>query len=258
MTTKNTKTTSKKTSRNNGARRVTEVAIEQPQIFEVALEITGTAPLLQNCFNQKALEQMLRKHMGLSTQKEPKVPADCIERATIRNEEGGVCIPSTAIKKAMLSAATLKKGLPKTRLRQQIFVEGNSIPIKYDRMEPQMDVVITSGIGRTPDIRFRPRFDGWSARLILSFAEGLAVQTVVDLLNCAGRVGVGEWRPEKDGTYGTFRVSRHIDLVDEIEEVRLAGMPYLKRLRIPDWAMSTELSADMLKKIGDGYKEVAA
>ena len=63
-------------------------AIKQPQVLSIALEVTGTASLIQNCFDQKAIEQMLRKHMGLSVEKEAKIPADCIKRAIIRNEAG--------------------------------------------------------------------------------------------------------------------------------------------------------------------------
>jgi hypothetical protein len=233
------------------------VPIEQANEYMVCVEIEGRTPLLQNCFDQKAIEQMLRKHMGLTTTKEAKVPAQCVERATIRNEKGQVCIHSTALKKAMLSASTLKKGLPKTKLRQQIFVEGNSIPITYREMVPQMDMVRTAGIGRTPDVRFRPRFDDWKARFVLSYAESIAPETVVDLVNRAGRVGVGEWRPEKDGTNGTFHVSRVISDDKELREVLALCRPYVKRLTIPEWAMNAEISAEMLEKIGADYHETA-
>ena len=53
------------------------------------------------------------------------------------------------------------------------------------------------------------------------------MQTVVDLLGRAGRVGVGEWRPEKDGTFGTYNVVRHITDPKEIAEVRKQCAPAL-------------------------------
>lgn len=188
--------------------------------------------------------------MGISTVREKKVPAKCIEQATIKNSDGRVCIPPMAIKKAMIAAASHIKDLKKTILRTSIFIEGGSIPIQYSQMIPQMDMVRTSGVGRKPDVRFRPRFEDWSARFIILFPETLPVQSVVDLVNRAGSGGVGEWRPEKDGTFGTFVVSRSISDGDEVKEVRKACSYHIPPLVIPDWAMNEEFSPEILAKIG--------
>lgn len=226
--------------------------IPQAQQLMIALEVEGTATLIQNRFDQKAIEQMLRKHMGLPVEKTKKIPAECVDRAIIRNVAGDVCIPPTAFKKAMLTAAMQVKGLKKTSLRSMVFVEGGSIPITYSRMEPRMDMTRTSGMGRTPDVRFRPEFQDWKARLILLFSDQIPVQTVVDLLNRAGNVGIGEWRPEKDGTHGTFGVVRAITDPKEISEVRRICRPQVQKLIIPEWAMNAELTDDILAKIASG------
>lgn len=226
--------------------------ISQARQLMVAIEVEGTATLIQNRFDQKAIEQMLRKHMGLPNEKSKKVPAECVDRAIIRNTAGAVCIPPTAFKKAMLTAASQVKGLTKTSLRSSLFVEGGSVPISYSRMEPRMDMTRTSGLGRTPDVRFRPEFQDWRARLILLFSDQMPVETVIDLLNRAGNVGVGEWRPEKDGTHGTFAVVRAITEAKEIDEVRKLCRPPVQKLTIPEWAMNAELSDDILSKIAAG------
>jgi hypothetical protein len=223
--------------------------IPQRTMLCLALEVEGTAPAIQNCFNQKVIEEMLRKHMGLPVQREKKVPADCIERAITRNTEEVICFPPTAFKKAMLTAAAQVKGLKKTMLRASLFVEGGSVPITYSRMVARMDIVRTSGQGRTPDVRFRPAFEDWKARLILLFADMIPAQTVVDLLNRAGNVGIGEWRPEKDGNFGTFTVVRAITDPKEISQVRKMCRPAIKPLIIPEWAMNAELSVELLSKI---------
>lgn len=223
--------------------------IQQPKQLSLCLEVEGTAPIIQNSFSQKAIEEMLRKHMGLSVQREKKVPAECIERAIVRNTVEAVCIPPTAFKKGMLTASVQVKGLKKTVLRVSLFVEGGSIPITYSRMTPRMDMVRCSGIGRAPDVRFRPQFEDWKARLIILFGDSIPPQTVVDLLNRAGNVGVQEWRPEKDGTFGTYAVSRSISDPKEISEVRKLCRPFIKHLVIPDWAMNVELSDDVLSRI---------
>lgn len=239
-----------KNSKNGGS-----PMIPQSKQMMIALEIEGTATLIQNCFDQKSIEQMLRKHMGLPQEKAKKIPADCVNRAVIRNESNAICIPPTAIKKAMLTAASQVKGLKKTTLRNSLFVEGGSIPITYSKMEPRMDMTRTSGMGRTPDVRFRPEFQDWKARLILLFSDQLPVETVIDLLNRAGNVGVGEWRPEKDGSHGTFIVVRAISDGKEIAEVRKICRPPIKKLTIPEWAMNAELTDEILSKIARGDEQ---
>jgi hypothetical protein len=225
------------------------VVIRQPEVYSVALEVTGTATLIQNNFGQKTVEQLLAKHMGISVSREKKKPRELTEAAKIVNMDGKVCLPPVAFKKGMLTAASQIKSLKKTHLRTGLFVEGSSIPITYESYVPRMDMVRTQGIGRTPDVRFRPSFDGWKARLIIQFADAFAVQTIVDLLNRAGKVGVGEWRPEKDGTFGTYRVSRHISDEKEIEEVHAECTVPLVPLTIPEWAMDMDVDLEVLQKV---------
>jgi hypothetical protein len=235
------------------------IVIAQPTILGVSLEVEGTADLIQNRFSQKAVEQMLRKHMGISVQQEKKKPREVLEDATIYNLERRVCVPPTAFKQAMINAAGQLKGLKKTELKTALFVQGNSIPITYSEMIPRMDICRLSGISRTPDVRFRPSFRNWKARMTILFADTLSVETVVDLLNRAGKVGVGEWRPQKNGDYGTFQVSRHISTPAEIGEVYAECTPALVALRIPDWALDCEIDPTVLSKIfGEQNQEAAA
>jgi len=225
------------------------VVIEQPTILSVGVEVSGTADLIQNRFSQKSVEQMLKAHMGISVQRERKKPREVLEDATVYNMDRKVALPPTGFKLAMLSAATQIKGLKKTQLRIALFIQGNSIPITYEATCPRMDITRTSGIGRTPDVRFRPSFQNWKARMIIQFADTLTVQTVVDLLNRAGQVGVGEWRPERNGSYGTFKVTRHITSPQELGEVETECQVPLIPLRIPDWALDAEIDPQVLSKI---------
>ena len=225
------------------------VVIEQPKVSEVVLEVTGTAPLIQHNFGQKGVEEMLRKHMGISVQKEPKRPREVIEQAKVKNTEGQICMPPVAFKKAMLTASTQIKGLKKTQLRTQLFIVGSSIPIQYRSETARMDIVRLSGMTRVPDVRFRPSFHDWKARLAIQFTDPLQVQSVVDLLNRAGKVGIGEWRPDCDGTFGTFVVSRHIASAAEREEVHKQCSVPLVPLVVPQWALDAEIDPELLRKL---------
>jgi hypothetical protein len=225
------------------------VVIEQPQRMLVSLEITGVTPLIQNCFNQKVLEDMLRKHMGFNVTREKKIPRQCIERAKILNTKGIICMPVTAFKKSMLTARALVKGLSKTQLQTQVYIVGNSVPIQYREMVNRMDMVRTSGMGHMPDIRFRPEFRDWKARLVIQFPDNLKVQSLVDLLNRAGDVGIGEWRPERNGIFGRYAVTRHISDRKEIAEVMSECEPLVTPLVIPEWALDCEIDEKVLRKV---------
>ena len=69
-------------------------------------------------------------------------------------------------------------------------------------------VTIPATKGRV--MRYRPRFDQWSAkfRLILN-DQMLSSEDAHRLLNEAGEsIGIGDFRPEKRGPFGTFRVTK--------------------------------------------------
>ena len=116
-------------------------------------------------------------------------------------------------------------------------------------MVPRMDMVRCSGMGKVPDVRFRPAFEDWSARFIVIFSQQLPVETIVDLISKAGKIGIGEWRPEKDGSFGTFEISRAISDPKELKEVRELCRTPLKKLVIPEWAMHLEITPEMLNKL---------
>lgn len=229
----------------------------------LCVEIGGES-LIQNAFSQKAIEQMLRKHMGLSVQKEKKVPSKVIEAAIIRNVDDVVSMPVVAPKAAMLTASGALKTFEKkkTQLKHTLFIQGHSLPVVFEKMIPRMDMVRTSGMSRTPDVRFRPEFRNWKIRMIIVYSDTLyEVETILDLLNRAGSVGIGEWRPEKMGTHGTFQITRSIQSPAEVAEVKAACAVMLRTPEIPAWAMDLEIDPEVLGKLfspsGDGESQAA-
>ena len=66
----------------------------------------------------------------------------------------------------------------------------------------------------TADIRYRGQFPHWWVAVTVRFnANVLSAAQIVNLFNTAGfGVGVGEWRMERDGQFGCFRVATAEDL----------------------------------------------
>jgi len=225
----------------------------------LGFKLRGTAPLIMNRFSDKAVEQMLAKHMGRDTARTKKVPRDVIEQATQYNVAGAVAMPSTAFKQAMLTGASALKSFAKNKvpLRVGMFVKGASVPIVSSEMIPRMDIVRLSGIARDPDVRFRPMFPDWSARIVILFDESvMARDTIIDLVDRAGRVGIGEWRPETNGDHGTFEIEALLPK-EEIPEVLAICAPIIRPVRIPEWALDAEIDLEDVQKILTADKQAA-
>jgi hypothetical protein len=77
----------------------------------------------------------------------------------------------------------------------------------------RMDMVRQGGISRTPDVRSRAHFSEWACKIDIQFlANTLNRQSIGNLLGAAGIItGVGDWRPQKGGSCGTFRIANEND-----------------------------------------------
>ena len=70
------------------------------------------------------------------------------------------------------------------------------------------------GMG-SADLRYRGEFAGWYADLTLEYnASGnMTLDQIVNCIQAGGfACGIGEWRPEKDGSFGTFHVAADDEL----------------------------------------------
>jgi hypothetical protein len=76
-----------------------------------------------------------------------------------------------------------------------------------------MSVVRMAGISRTPDIRTRAKLDRWAMRVAIQWTEPmLNAKKVTQLMHSAGFLcGLGDWRIEKGGEYGGFRLAEPDD-----------------------------------------------
>lgn len=122
--------------------------------------------------------------------------------------------PVTAIKQAaIMSASRNDLDIKTTTLRGSFFIKGEGpdmlAEIKGGLPSLREDMVRVGGISKTADIRFRPQFDEWYMDLEISYNVNgpITLEQIVNLINLGGfTCGIGEWRPEKNGNYGTYAV----------------------------------------------------
>lgn len=73
---------------------------------------------------------------------------------------------------------------------------------------PEMrEDMVRVGMG-VADMRFRGEFKTWSACIPIRYNQGVfSAEQIVNLFNLGGfGCGVGEWRPEKGGSFGMYHV----------------------------------------------------
>lgn len=172
----------------------------------VALTLIGDSPLIVHAWSEKAKKQMLDKQMKRATNaKEAKDPEADYEACFYRTEGGAYGFPAIGVKAAMVSAGRFTD-TKMTHLRGAFHIDQEMLEI-VGEPRPREDMVRV-GMG-TADIRYRPEFPDWKIIAPIKFnAAVISAEQVANLLNMAGfAVGIGEWRPERDGQYGRFHVA---------------------------------------------------
>jgi len=191
-----------------------QVTAQQTEVFSlppleikvVDLYIVGDSELITHAWSEKAKRQMREKQQRQATAaRAAKDPDAEYQAAFYRTADGQPALQAIAFKNAAVQAASQIKSLTKVFLRGTFHVVGDLVPIDG---EPYMrEDMVRVGMG-TADIRYRPGFLAWSTTLRVRFnSRVISLEQLVQLFDQAGfSVGVGEWRPEKDGHCGMFHV----------------------------------------------------
>ncbi|WP_455387484.1 hypothetical protein [Petrachloros mirabilis] len=203
----------------------------------VTVRLIGLSPLITHKWSEKAKAMIRDKQQtGKKTKnrdlRDPEQECKdatywCDAKCTIPGA------PVVAVKAAVIEAAHNDLGFPKTLLRKSLFIypagRESIVPLEFakqgcgqgskDSKFPAGELtedVVRVGQGST-DLRYRPYFYDWAITTQWQIdAELLQVQDLLILLDRAGfGVGICEWRPEKGGEYGRFRVDDKFKVIDE-------------------------------------------
>lgn len=206
-----------------------QVQLNKIDAETLIVPIRGTAPLIVHNFSEKSRRQMLEAQQGKKKVKEIRDPRAEYEAAFYRiaHDDGteGYGFPVTAFKAATTGAARFyDKSVTMTALRQFMFMRG--VMTKADAQmlveihgEPEMreDVVRLGGPSRSADLRYRPMFPEWTCELTVTYVKSSIDRgSILSLIDAGGMgIGVGEWRPEKRGEFGTYQVDpdRGVEIV---------------------------------------------
>ena len=176
-------------------------------VFKTVLTIRGTSPLVVHNWDEKAKELIRAKQQGkASPGREPKNPEECFMASKYLDAKGRDCIPGRAIKSALVDAASFIPELTKVSLRGTVFVDGELLPLKFEKCVMREDMV-RIGLG-SADMRYRASYLGWSCDVPLQInTSAISLEQVVGVLQHAGfSIGICEGRPQRNGDWGRFEV----------------------------------------------------
>lgn len=189
----------------------TKIELPPLRIERVQLMLVGDSPLIVHAWSEKAKRQMLDKQMKKAAQaKAAKDPEADYEACFYRTSDGGYGFPAIGVKAAMVGAARFTDA-KMTMMRGAFHIDAEMLPV-LGEPRPREDMVRV-GMG-TADIRYRPEFLEWRVPVEIKFnADVISAEQIANMLNVAGfAIGIGEWRPEKNGSFGRFHVGTEGEL----------------------------------------------
>lgn len=209
-----------------GVKKETEViTIPAIDIRNATITLKGDSPLIVHKWSEKAKKMMLDKQMKVATSKghdakdpfadfvdtiyflsgKPESPTqEAFEEALFNGARFG--FPSVGVKASAVSAG-FRAGVTKNLVSMNgaFHIDEEYVEIKG---VPQIrEDMVRVGMG-TADIRYRAEFPEWSTTFTVKYNAGvISLAQLCNLFNLGGfAVGIGEWRPEKGGTYGRYHV----------------------------------------------------
>lgn len=196
------------------------IDVNEIDMTELMFYIVGTSPLIMNRFSQKAWQQLLLPPTSVNRAEREQTlkhnPVEEFRGAVYRNRDDKrpslIHVPNGMFHKAIASAALDIPGATKAKIERLTKIPDVNIDL-YGVPRLFCAMVRNSDMNRTPDVRTRPIFDQWACKITVRYVTGILTErTIAALLGAAGKiVGIGDWRGEKGGPYGAFRLAQEDD-----------------------------------------------
>ena len=176
----------------------------------IDIEISGISPILQHRF---AIDNGEAKG---PTKKNKNQQTDDVEQSLYRLQDGKIFQPAIHLLSAMKKAGA-KFQIPGQRKQTYknligsgaVIISPSDIVHRYQEYAVHVcSVVVPATKGRI--IRRRPMLPKWALSFQLEYDDlEIGEKDIREILDYAGKcVGIGDWRPEKGGSFGRFLVSK--------------------------------------------------
>ncbi len=186
----------------------------------ISVVLRGVSPLLMKRMTDEELLALHTKEKRKFSA--PVDPREAATRRVYKTQEGMPYIPTENLMACLIAAGMYIKldGKRQMSTKQStllpafLTIENPYMPLVDEKGDPaQWEVDMRQG--RNPNggeavCIIRPRFDSWRLEAILEVdAESLSENTIRQLVDIAGgRIGLGDFRPQRRGVFGKFRVDK--------------------------------------------------
>lgn len=186
---------------------VVQIIIPKLDIRELTVTLVGDSPLVMHKWSEKAKREMfLKQTKGAKMAKEAKNPEKDYEDSMYKlPDNSGYGFPTIGFKRAAIDACSHADGITKVIARGAFHIPGELVKIDG---EPHMrEDMVRVGMG-VADLRYRGEFTEWSCTFTVRYnASVISPDQIVNLFNISGfAIGIGENRPQKNGSWGMFHV----------------------------------------------------
>lgn len=175
---------------------------------KIKVEVTGISPLLQNRFKLDDENEKPKKRNIAAEE-------DDVEGCLYRFPDGKIYQPALHFHASMKKAGTKFKIKGRNKETYKTVMGCGMVQIEPDAIihkNQNWEVDIRAIVNRTTKgrrARKRPVFKNWNLAFNIEYDEAeINFDTLKQILDYAGRyVGVGDFRPEKGGSFGRFMVT---------------------------------------------------
>lgn len=196
------------------------IEINAVDVCQVDFCVRGTTPLISNRFSVKARQQLLLPPLPTNRAERNNTlkhdPVHEFRSAVYMNRDSKrpalFHLPNGMFHKSLGAAALDTPGAKRTQIERLTKIVDVNIDL-YGVPTLFMAMVRNSDINKTPDVRTRPMFDEWACKITVQYVRGtLTERSIANLLGAAGQIiGIGDWRGEKGGPYGSYVVVPETD-----------------------------------------------
>jgi hypothetical protein len=186
----------------------------------IHITIRGVTPLLHNRFTEAAEASV--SNAGRRTLNGGKgTPREQAEPKCYRDHDGRFIIPGPNLFRAIIDAGKFNKS-GKSKLTTQkssmipsfcsvetlecLLTDHAGVPLKEFEVDSRAVVIPATG-GRI--MAHRPRFDEWQTSFVLSLdtdeCDEQLMRRIID--DAGGKIGLGDFRPDRKGPFGKFQVN---------------------------------------------------
>ena len=187
------------------------INIKPLKIGKLKLKVVGRTPYLPEPMDMAVLDRYDKKKSRRSYDKDNVSEEEKAEEKYYYTSDNKKGILTRAFYNSMIRASSylFDKGEGGMRnVKEGVNVIGEIIPLKFKKETKVIHWGRMSGRTRAPRKIIRNCFEDWSCELEIEYnQEQLSPENIINILNWAGfHIGVGGFRKEKTGNYGSFYV----------------------------------------------------